>query len=273
MAPPMPDQRTVPQLIAAALTGDEDDQDAWDAIRALHLRDDAPTFDAAEELLRSPSEKTRGRGIDILAQLGTPKPSPELRARCAEAVLGLLEREQSPAVLNSIGVALGHIADPRAISALLPLRNHPDSAVRYGVVLGLSRHDEPSAIDGLIQLSSDPDDDVRNWATFGLGSMTTFDSPALREALVARLDDSNDEIRGEALEGLAQRKDPRVLEALRRELSAGQVEFLAVQAAGSLGDPALLPLLLQLRLAAASATEHFKHVLDVSIATLETSTS
>lgn len=269
MTNPSPDERTIPELVAAALSGDEDDQDAWNAIRSLHVRGDAPTFDTAMELMRSPSEKTRGRGVDILAQLGTPKPSPELRARCAEAILGMLAGEQSPAVLHSIGVALGHIADPRAVSALLPLKDHPDSGVRFGVVLGLSPHSEPSAIASLIQLSGDLDDDVRNWATFGLGSMTGIDTPALREALVARLCDGNNEIRGEALDGLAQRRDQRVLEPLRRELSARRVGILAVEAAGSLGDPSLLPLLLQLRPAASNADVHFKTALNEAIAALE----
>jgi HEAT repeat protein len=189
------------------------------------------------------------------------------------AILGLLAGEQSPPVLHSIGVALGHIGDPRAVSALLPLKDHPDSGVRFGVVLGLSPHSEPSAIDGLIKLSSDSDEDVRNWATFGLGSMTAVDTPALREALVARLGDGNDEIRGEALDGLAQRKDQRVLEPLRHELTARPVGILAVEAAGSLGDPSLLPLLLQLRPAASNADNYFKSVLNEVIAALENVTA
>jgi HEAT repeat protein len=269
-----PDERTIPEVVAAALAGDEDDQDAWEAIRSLHLRGDAPTFDAAVELMRSPSEKRRGRGVDILAQLGTPTQSPELRAKCADAIIGLLVGEQSPAVLHSIGVALGHLGDPRAVSALLPFKDHPDSGVRFGVVLGLSSHSDPSAIDGLIQLSNDLDDDVRNWATFGLGSMTSVDTPALRQALVARLGDSNDEIRGEALDGLAQRKDQRVLEPLRRELTGRRVGVLAVDAAMSLGDPSLLPLLLELQLAASheSADEYFKSVLNEAIGALEKTT-
>ena len=273
MTPPSPDERTIPELVAAALAGDEDDQGAWDAIRSLHLRGDAPTFEAAAELMRPPSEKSRGRGVDILAQLGTPKPSPELREKCAKAILGLLAGEQSPAVLHSIGVALGHIGDRRAVSALLPLKAHPDSGVRFGVVLGLSPHSEPAAIDGLIQLSNDPDDDVRNWATFGLGSMTGVDTAAVRQALVARLGESNDEIRGEALNGLAQRRDQSVLEPLRRELTARPVGVLAVEAAESRADPSLLPLLLQLRLDASNADDYFKTVLNEAIAALENVTA
>lgn len=33
-----PDDRTIAELITAALAGDEDDQDAWDAIRTLQKR-------------------------------------------------------------------------------------------------------------------------------------------------------------------------------------------------------------------------------------------
>ena len=271
MTTPSPDERTIPELIAAALAGDEDDQGSWDAIRVLQVRGEAPVFDAATDLLNSPSENRRSRGVDILAQLGTPEPSAELRARCAGAILGLLVGEKSPEVLHSIGVALSHLKDPRAVSALLPFKDHADSGVRYRVVLGLSPHSEPSAIEGLIQLSNDPDDDVRNWATFGLGSMTSVDTPAVRQALVARLGDSDDEIRGEALEGLAQRKDQRVLEPLRRELAGKRVGVLAVTAAASLGDSSLLPLLLALRLGAEhkNAGEYFNSVLNEVIAALE----
>ncbi|WP_208721367.1 hypothetical protein [Corallococcus aberystwythensis] len=44
------------------------------------------------------------------------------------------------------------------------------------------------------------------------------DTPELREALVDRLSEAHPKIRGEALLGLALRKDARVLEPLRRVL-------------------------------------------------------
>ncbi len=234
----------VDELLAVALTGDEDDDRAWDAVWKLRERGDASVFEAASALLRSPSEKERGRGVDVLAQLGTPRPTVELRAQCADALLAVVEHERSPRVLHALGVALGHLRDARAVDALVPLKDHADSGVRLGVVLGLSPH--ARGVPSLIERSSDVDDEVRNWATFGLAEMTEVDTPELRAALVRRLDDPHDEVRGEALVGLAARGDVRVLEPLRRALTARPVSILAVEAARLLGDPALLPLLREL---------------------------
>lgn len=267
--PHRPDERSIPELVAAALAGDEDDQKAWDAILALQQRGDMPVFEAAMNLLGSMSEKERGRGVDILAQLGTPKPTAELRAKCSDAILAVLAGEQSPSVLHSMGVALGHLRDRRAVAALIPFIGHRDPLVRFGVVLGLSPHPEPAAVEGLIQLSADADEGVRNWATFGLGTMVDVDTPALRDALVQRLGDTNAEIRGEALAGLAQRRDERVLEPLRRELVGQSVGVLAVEASESLGDPSLLPLLLRLRNSEGTADQYFNNVLDGAIEALE----
>lgn len=263
------EQRTVAELVSVALTGDEDDQNAWAAIEALQRRGDGPVFAAATKLLGSPSPKERSRGVDILGQLGTPNPPEALRTRCADSVLATLATEQSAPVLHSIGVALSHLKDPRAVAALLPLIGHDDAQVRLGVVHGLLTHTDPAAVEGLIRLSGDADEDVRNWATFGLGSMTGVDSPALRDALVHRLDDPNTETRGEALVGLAERKDERVLEPLRRALDGEEVGVLAVMAAQALGDPSLLPLLEQRRSSMAAEASYLRTVLDGAIDALK----
>lgn len=238
--------RTVPDLIAQSLVGGEDDDAAWSAIRELHVRGDEESFAAAMGLLQSSSAKARGRGADVLAQLGSPSPSAELRSRCADALLEVLARETSATVLESIGVALGHLQDPRAVGALSPLRKHDAPEVRLAVALGVLPHSTPEAAATLIELSSDVDDDVRNWATFGLRGLE-LDTPALREALIQRLSDEHAEVRGEALLGLAERHDGRVVEPLRRELTKQIVGVLAVEAAGALGDPAFLPVLEPLR--------------------------
>jgi HEAT repeat protein len=262
------DPRSVPELISACLLGDPDDAAAWEAVWELRRRGSPEIFAAAHDLLRASSERLRGRGVDILAQLGTPRPSAELRLRCADAIFEVLEGEQSPSVQQAIGFALGHLQDPRAVAALLPLKNHPDCEVRFGVVMGLIPHAESVA--ALIDLSADPDDDVRNWATFGLGTMEAADTPALRDALLQRLGDAHDETRGEALAGLALRKDLRVVPFLRSALTARQVGVLAVEAAATLGDPGLLPLLVELRTSPGSADTYFLSVLDDAIQSLTT---
>ncbi len=165
-------------------------------------------------------------------------------------LLNMLQQETDPHVLNSIGVAFGHLDDPRAIGPLTRLKNHPHEDVRFGVVLGLLGHEKQEAIQALIELSSDPDRDVRNWATFGIANhiemetpelLALLDTSAIREALLARATEDDPEIRGEALIGLAVRKDERVIDLLRRELEGEFFGIWAVEAAGILGDPAFFP--------------------------------
>ena len=112
---------------------------------------------------------------------------------------------------------------------------------------GLSTHENESAIHTLIELSADEDEDVRNWATFGIGSLIVNDTEEIREALFQRLNESNSEIRGEALVGLASRGDARVVEYLLKELSSGSVGILAVEAAIDIADPQLYTQLIALK--------------------------
>lgn len=103
------------------------------------------------------------------------------------------------------------------------------------------------AVAWLIGLSADPDDDVRDWATFALGSQIDLDTPKLRDALAARLDDPDDDVRAEAMVGLARRKDRRVVPALLRELENDCIGSLVLEAAELIEAPELLPRLMALR--------------------------
>jgi HEAT repeat protein len=87
-------------------------------------------------------------------------------------------------------------------------------------------HDEPLAIQSLIELTKDEDARVRDWATFALGQQVDADTPSLRDALIERLTDSDDDARGEALIGLARRGDRRLIPALIDELESESVGTL-----------------------------------------------
>jgi HEAT repeat protein len=156
-------------------------------------------------LLQSPLVRKRALGADILGQLGYGK---TFHNECALALLKRLKFEYSPWVLTSIGVAAGHLNDPRFARPLSDLAKHLDRDVRFGATFGLLCIDSPIAIKSLIKLSSDKVNKVRDWATFGLGSQHEKDNPAIRKALKARLNDKHYETRLEAIAGLAQRKDP-----------------------------------------------------------------
>jgi HEAT repeat protein len=257
------DPRGTEELVAAALEGEEDDESAWEAVGALQRRGTREVLEAAARLLESPLPRARRRGADLLGQLGLPERTfPE---ECVRLLLDVLRRESEPSVLQAVAVALGHLRAARAVPELVKLKGHASEEVRFGVVHGLAGQELPEALAALIELSADSSEDVRNWATFELGSMTEVDTPELREALLRRLTDGNEEVRGEALVGLARRKDARVLEPLMTALRAPTVMVLVVEAAQALEDRRLYPLLLQLRDKEGEADAYFRSVLDDAI--------
>ncbi|MGL5446928.1 MAG: HEAT repeat domain-containing protein [Rhabdaerophilum sp.] len=84
-------------------------------------------------------------------------------------------------------------------------RRHPDAEIRFQVALALGGRKESEAESMLLELMEDPDSEVRDWATFGIGSYVrreNRDNPAIRQALLARLDDTDASTRAEALCGL-----------------------------------------------------------------------
>ncbi len=241
---PKDDPRSVNELISAALS-EPDENLAWYAIGALHWRGSREVLDEASRLCRSFCTMERGLAADILAQLGYPDRSfPE---ECVRLLLDMLKIERVLRVLPTILIALGHSRKPEVIAAISSFRRHEAADVRYGVVQALLGCEDPRAIDTLIDLSTYDDDDVRNWAIFGLGTQVDVDTPELRKALAARLDDPDDDTRCEAIVGLARRRDRHMLPVLRRVLTSRSVSNLEVEAASLIGDPELHPLLLALR--------------------------
>ena len=155
-------------------------------------------------------------------------------------------RDPDDEVVQSAIFALGHRESPRAIEALLPFVEHPCADFRYASVHGLMPHDTPAVVDALIRLCRDADRDVRDWATFTLGSQFESDSPSLRAALHERLTDADPEIRGEALRGLARRRDTGIASVVQHELEGEFHGDWAVEAAELLCDPQFLPALRRL---------------------------
>lgn len=241
---PRNDPRSVDELISAILSGPDEDL-AWDAIGALHWRGTREVLDRAVQLCRSNCAVERRMGADILGQLGIPdRTFPE---SCLRPLLSMLESENDHDVLQATLVALSHLRMPEAIVPASRFRQHPDPDVRHGVVLALTGHEEEQALGVLIELTRDSEAHVRDWATFALGSQVDLNTPELREALVERLSDEDDDTRAEAIVGLAQRGDRRVLPVLLKELASDSVGKLTVEAAAMMGDPSLYTLLVALQ--------------------------
>ena len=219
------DPRSTDELLGLALAkdADRDNDDYWRPIAALQHR--LPQIiERIQTLNNSSDDKSRDIAATILGQgwVGTKL----ISNHCAEVLLQMLAKEQSTPVLTSIIFALGHLHDSRSVEPLIGLSTHSDARVRYAVVSSLCGHDDNRSIEAMIACSSDQDRDVRNWATFGLGSQIDADSPAIRAALFARLKEADDEIRGEALVGLARRGDTRSAVALLKELNTLEPDVL-----------------------------------------------
>jgi HEAT repeat protein len=257
------DPRTVHELISLALT-EPDENAACEAVTTLHFRGTRDVFEAARELCACECPQERGLGADILGQIGVPHrrfPHESARLLCA-----LLADETDEDVLRSTCIALGHLGDTAAIPSLARLKTHGSVPVRHAVAsnLGMLCGDDPLAIDTLIEMMSDPDELVRDWATFGVGSQTDADSPAIRAALFARVSDVDEVTRGEALVGLALRKDRRIIEPLIKELERypdAEYPCYSIDAAGALADACLLPILTQLKESAGSGDTRLDDVI------------
>jgi HEAT repeat protein len=215
---PPQDDRSNAELIREALEMDPDldNPDYRKTIRLLQYRMDRELLATLTGLCNDSNVNGRILAANTLGQgnVGIQ----QLTEECTRVLLGLLAGEKNSEVILSIGQSLGHLRASAGVSPLSNLRGHPEAIVRLAVVFGLLCQEAPQAIDTLIELSSDSDRDVRDWATMGLGSMIEIDTPEIRDALANRLSEIDSEIRGEAIVGLAERGDMRMIEPLLKDL-------------------------------------------------------
>ena len=92
----------------------------------------------------------------------------------------------------------------RAPAGLLRAVNSNVPELRKVAAMALGNIADPSTVDALIALLRDPDVDVRVAAVEGLGEIGT---PAAKPGLTRALEDSNPEVRRAAVEALAEIED------------------------------------------------------------------
>jgi len=203
--------------------------DVNESLALVHYRGGEEEFHIGASYLSSSDPIDRALGADVLAQLGWQD-----RTYLAESVDLLIPalQDEDEFVVYHVCCALGHRSDPKAIPHVLKLAQSKNENIRYGVVFALLGQDSQDAVEAMIALSKDSDLDVRNWAMFGLGSQIEADTPEIRDALLLGALDSDSEIRGEALVGLAQRKDKRAIDLLLNEWEThADVSILSLEAA------------------------------------------
>jgi hypothetical protein len=222
----------------------------WSCVRTFHTRATEAVFKRSVALCRQPSPHMRQVGCDVLGQLGTRHVGRRWVAPFRARSLPVLHRclkDRHPGVVESAVYALGHLRVRHVSRLLTDLVRHPDRRVREALAWTLGGKLDRRALRCLVELTRDCDGETRNWTLFGLGELTPIDTMEIRQALWARVRDRHREARGEALRGLALRKDKRILEPLQCELEAKRVGILAVEAAEALGHPSLLTGLRRLR--------------------------
>lgn len=228
------------EVVEAYREAIEDDGDSDLLLQLVHYRGTQEEYDLSLEYAASEDPLDRVTAANILCQLGLFEPT--FLEESATVLIRLL-KDADPRVLASAAIAIGHREVPTAIPFLIPLAGHEDPGVRLGVAFGLAAHENDSSIQALIYLSKDTDDDVRERAVFSLGHEISANTPGICDALFANLDDLNPGVRGEALIGLAFRKDVRLADAILVELGKEDISDSALEAIGSTQDPRWLPYL------------------------------
>jgi len=240
-------ERLLEAAPALARAEGPDAEDAyWLAVTQLHAAPIDSVFDRCRAWAASHDPDERRLAADVLGQLGFAARAYPFRSVTLPLLNALLS-DASARVLQAALTALGHLGARESIPAIARLAQHPDSSVRHAVAFALLAQPDGLAVSTLISLSRDEAVAVRDWATFGLGSQLELDTPALRDALLTRLDDPDPDTRAEAVCGLAKRGDQRAVAHLRRILEGDNVGTAEVEAARDLGSPELLEPLMRLR--------------------------
>jgi hypothetical protein len=214
--------------------GIEDTHTYWNLVCNLHSRSDARLFGICAAWAGDTDPSLRRTAADVLAQLDYDHDKPHRDA--SEPILDHMLGDTHLPVVASALVALGWLKRGD-VERIVAWAHNDDRRIRRAVVKALSGRDEPTAVAMMIVLSRDTDTDVRTWASWGLAIDSHVDTPPVRDALFARMEDTDAQTRLEAIYGLAVRGDRRAVPHVARELRASaDVASMIIEAAGHVPD-------------------------------------
>lgn len=232
---------------------DRYDDQYWHILAQLHFWATPEIVLLGQKLYLSNNWHKRLLAVHIISQLSikdktggvahTPYAVEESQALLYKAL-----DDECKGVISSAICGLGHRPMPSATLRLVAFASHKNEYIRRSVAWALCANDGDSykgdsVIEVLLTLAMDEDDDVRDWATFALGSLhEDVDSPAIREILWRNVFNENESVSGEALVGLAKRKDLRVVSELKHRLTP-DCNGYELHAAKCIADPSLFPYL------------------------------
>ncbi|WP_246090081.1 ankyrin repeat domain-containing protein [Nonomuraea deserti] len=220
----------VDRLVARAVAHRDLDEDAetwWIVADALAKRGDEETYEALSRLCVSEDAREREFGVDAIAQFGVTEDEKPYVDRTLPLLRKMVTTEGNPQVLRSVLAALGHQGDPRALPYVLDILARPEHTRTMTDAIALADVLPPDHQEGLallIEMTQDDDPDIRDWATAGLAGLSA-DTPVIREALAARLTDTNLRAVAEATRGLATRGDERAAQGVERVLAESDDEY------------------------------------------------
>jgi hypothetical protein len=213
-------------LVSFALQNWKSDA-CWDAITELHGRGFPDALKMAQRLARSRNWRKRALGLYTASPLRR-----RIKSGCfgsveyamAETQALLLHGLDDPRteVVRAAISGFGQRPLPEALPRLISLAADTDRETRLEVAIALGKYGQDEATETLLALARDPWHAVRDWATFGIGTQRKADSPVIRELLWTNLHDEDENVRGEALVGLADPVLLERLEALQQALKLGE---------------------------------------------------
>jgi hypothetical protein len=234
----------------------------WDEIDVLK-KDKQRTLKIGKSLAKSKHDYERFFAYSLMGQVCNPLESREesIGVEVVRLLSGAASSETSPALLQSIAYALGHIYSIAAMPAIYKLSFHANEGVRYAATMGYSsgldvdgENLEPRYVQRVIELTRDSDPDIRDWATFAIAQqipLAEVDNNEIRQALIDRTHDRHFDTKSEAYIGLANRGDISQVEQFGDWLAvrsmAGPLGKLNIEASGKFGSPSFYSSLLKIR--------------------------
>ncbi|MBX9361238.1 HEAT repeat domain-containing protein [Streptomyces sp. WAC04114] len=212
------------ELVDRALTHPDRDHVVWsDVVFTLGRRLDEETWQWTRDLLNHPDRLHRLLAAEILLFLilGDPLKGGDPFWERGRELVPWAEQEEDPEVLAALLNAMTHDSAPEIEAVGLSHLTHPDPRVRALVPDTLEHSGDgrsrvrPEALAMVLTLAGDEDSGVREAACRRLGHHRG-NEPEVGDALVALTHDERQEIRIDAVSGLAYRDDPRCVEAEHR---------------------------------------------------------
>ena len=220
--------RSVPE------TGEFESKRYWDELELAAAGGEA-ALEVARRFIQSNEAERFHVSIDFIGVLA--REHVEYRDLSVDIVLDAIAEVDDALLLCSAANTLGSTRSPRAIPFLLGCLDGNDDGLRMSAVNALATCVDQSLAGrkALMHATTDFDVELRRLATFGLAMKCAVHDEMVCDALAARLFDPDDEVRNEAIRGLAVRKDQRAVEPVRRALESDDIAPQILDAAEYLG--------------------------------------